>query len=144
MVPCPEAMRIGSMVKFYTLCLLKEGPKHGYDLLTQLKVKLDSGISTSQVYPFLASLEKHGYIAVKRTGQRGKKVYRLTAEGQLFVNGFLQRFGDLVHLALEPKLRSCTHCGCKLLEGGVQERMGGRKLTFCCHHCAGSFRKMHH
>jgi DNA-binding PadR family transcriptional regulator len=134
------AVKIGSMVKFYTILLLSEKPKHGYDLMKELEEKLGRKISTSQVYPFLNILEKNKLIKVEEVGKREKKIYKLTKNGKEFVNGFLQRFGDLLHLAVEPKLSICTHCGCKVYESGYKERMNGKQLTFCCHHCAKSFK----
>lgn len=133
-------IKIGSLVKFYTILLLREEPKHGYDLMKELERKLGKDISTSQVYPFLNTLEKNKIISVEKLGKREKKVYKLTKKGRKFVNTFLERFGDLLHTAIEPKLSTCTHCGCKVYEGGYREKIGKNKLTFCCHHCARSFR----
>ncbi len=132
-------VKISSMVKFYTVLLLREGPKHGYDLMTELSDRLKSTISASQVYPFLAILEENKLVTVSQTGKRGKKVYRLTSKGEKFVDGFLGRFGDLIHFAIEPNLTVCAHCGCKVYEGGHEEGIDGKTMTFCCHHCAHSF-----
>jgi len=89
--------------------------------MKELKEKLGRKISTSQVCPFLNILEKNKLIKVEEIGKREKKVYRLTNNGKEFVNGFLQRFGDLINMAIEPKLTICIHCGCKVYEGGYKE-----------------------
>ena len=115
------AVKIGSLVKFYTIFLLSEEPKHGYDLMRELEEKLGRNISTSQVYPFLNILEKNRLIRIGEIGERDKKIYKLTKSGKEFVNGFLQRFGDLFHIAIKPKLTTCAHCGCKVYEGGYEE-----------------------
>ena len=134
-------VKIGSLVKFYTILLLSEGSKHGYDLMKRLGEKLGRKISTSQVYPFLSTLEKNKLVKVEEIGEREKKVYRLTKRGEEFVNSFLQRFGDLFHMAIKPRLTVCAHCGCKVYEGGHKEKIKREQLTFCCHHCARSFKK---
>jgi len=135
-------VKIGSLVKFYTVLLLKEGPKHGYELMKELEKKLGNKISTSQMYPFLSILEKENIIKFSEIGGREKKVYQLTKKGEDFVSSLLQRFGDLIYIAIEPKLTTCTHCGCKLYEkSGYKEKIGNKVLMFCCHHCAKSFKK---
>ena len=134
-------VKIESIVKFYTVLLLSDKPKHGYELMKELKKKLGRNISASQVYPFLNVLSKNKLIAIKRLGEREKKIYMLTREGKEFVNNILQRFGDLLHVAIEPKLTTCAHCGCKVYAGGHEERIKNKKLKFCCHHCARSFKK---
>jgi DNA-binding PadR family transcriptional regulator len=134
-------VRIGSLVKFYTILLISEGPKHGYDLMKELEEKPGRKISPSQVYPFLSILEKNNLIKVSTIKEREKKMYVLTKEGKKFVNGILHRFGDLLHIAIEPKLTVCAHCGCKVYEGGHKEKIGKKQLTFCCHHCAMAFKK---
>ncbi|MFQ5941780.1 MAG: helix-turn-helix transcriptional regulator, partial [Nitrososphaerales archaeon] len=103
-----------------------------------------SNISTSQVYPFLNILEKNRLVKVSRFGERDKKVYELTRKGEKFVNGFLQRSGNLLHRAIELKLTACAHCGCKVYEGGHIEKIRRKKLAFCCNYCATSFKKEMH
>lgn len=134
-------VKIASLVKFYTILLLKESPKHGYELMKELEKKLECKISTSQVYPFLNILEKNKLINIEEVGGRKKRVYKLTEKGKKFVNSFLQRFGDLLHIAIEPKLTICSHCGCKVYEGGHKEKIKNKEVTFCCHHCAKAFKE---
>ena len=56
-------IKITNMLKFYTLCLLATGPKHGYDLIKELEEKLGRRISASNIYPFLSILSKNKLIA---------------------------------------------------------------------------------
>jgi len=136
-------VKIGSIVKFYTILLLNEGHKYGYDLMKELEAKLGRRISASQVYPFLNVLEKNSILRVESIGEREKKVYSLTPRGREFVDSFLERFGDLLHAAIEPKLTVCTHCGCKVYEGMHTEVISGKKLAFCCCHCARTYKMAH-
>ena len=136
-----KKIKVGSLIKFYTILLLNESPKHGYELMKELEEKLGRKVSTSQVYPFLQTLEKNGLIKIEKKGRREKKIYSLTREGRHFVDSILSRFGDLIHVAIEPKLSICAHCGCKVYEGGHREVIRGRELTFCCKYCAESFKR---
>lgn len=134
-------VKIASLVKFYTMLLLLEKPKHGYEIMKELEAKISKKISTSQVYPFLDILEREKLIKVDNIGSRDKKIYSLTKKGTDFTKQMLSRSGDLFYLALKPQVSACTHCGCKLIEGGHKERIGDEELMFCCHHCAKSFKK---
>jgi DNA-binding PadR family transcriptional regulator len=134
-------VKVNNMVKFYTLCLLATGPKHGYELIKELETKLNRKISASNVYPFLDILIKNKLIKIKKTGKREKKVYVLTQEGKNFTKNMFNRFGDLIDIAIEPKLTTCAHCSCKVYEGGYTEKFKGKTLKFCCMHCASSYKR---
>ncbi|MBR9680464.1 MAG: PadR family transcriptional regulator [Candidatus Altiarchaeota archaeon] len=131
-------LKIKSMLKFNTLLLLKDGPKHGYEIMKVLEAEIGK-ISTSQVYPFLNELESQKLLKVDLIGGREKKVYKLTDKGNKFVDSMLSRFEELIDLAVKPRLTQCTHCGCKIYSGGVLKEVEGKKLMFCCEHCAMSF-----
>ncbi|MBI4399141.1 PadR family transcriptional regulator [Candidatus Micrarchaeota archaeon] len=136
-----KEIKITSLARFYIMCLLNEGPKHGYELIVSTSKKLGERIGAGHVYPFLKKLQSSGYIAVKKSGAREKKVYNLTRDGRDFVTSMLGKFGDLFELALEPKLTVCAHCGCNVYKGGVKEKRGNRTLAFCCKYCAASYMK---
>lgn len=136
-----EKVKITNLVKFFTLLLLNEGPKHGYDIMKYLEKKLGKKTSPGEIYPFLSKLQKAKYITAKTAGEREKKVYSLTREGKKFVKRMLNRFGDLIYIAVEPRVTVCAHCGCRLLSGAHKETIKGKILTFCCMHCAHSFKK---
>ncbi len=135
-------VKINNMVKLYALCLLATGPKHGYELMKELESKLGRSISASNVYPFLDVLIKNKLIKIEKTGNRDKKVYHLTPEGKKFTKQMFSRFGDLINLAIELKLTVCSHCSCKVYEGGYTEKIKGKELKFCCMHCASSYKKI--
>ena len=128
-------IKINNMVKFYTLCLLANGPKHGYDLMKELGKNLGKKISASNVYPFLNILIKNKLIKIKRTGKREKKVYVLTESGKNFTKHMFSKFGNLINIAIEPRIATCP-CGCKIYSGGHTERIRGKLMKFCCSHCA--------
>lgn len=132
-------VKITNLVKFYTILLLSDGPKHGYEIIMHLGAKLGKKASPGQIYPFLGKLEGSGYVAVKSTGLKDKKVYALTPDGRKFVKKMLSRFEDLIDIAVEPRLTTCAHCGCRMYEGGYEEKIKGKTFRFCCCHCAKSF-----
>jgi len=96
-----EDIKINTIIKFYTLLLLLEGPKHGYEILKRLEEKLDTSVGPSQVYPFLRQLRSAGYISVSAMGQREKKVYSLTKEGEEFVRNLLEKSLELIRASIK-------------------------------------------
>ena len=72
-------MRRGDM-KFHLLEILKETPRHGYEIISELE-KQSGGYrpSPGSVYPTLQMLEEGGFLTSEQID--GKKVYTITAEG---------------------------------------------------------------
>jgi len=67
-------------VKYLLLEILKEGPKHGYEMITELEGRFRGyRPSAGSVYPTLQMLEEGGFV----TGEQidGKKVYTITDAG---------------------------------------------------------------
>ena len=69
------------------LGLLEHQPRHGYEL-TKLIESRSKGVLTfraASLYPLLYRLEKRGWISgrwVEKSGERRRRFYRITAEGQ--------------------------------------------------------------
>ena len=135
-------VKITNMLKFYTLCLLSTGPKHGYDLIKELGEKLGRRVSASNVYPFLENLRKNKLIKFDKIGKREKKTYYMTSEGKKFTSEMFSKFGDLINLAMEPRMAACP-CGCKIYSGEYSEKIDGKLMKFCCSHCARMHSKKH-
>ena len=129
--------------RFYILMILYEGPAHGYSILSSFKQHLGKEVSPSLVYPFLQQLEEKGLVRHlhKPVGEKEKKVFELTKEGKKLSTGLFKRFANLVSIAIEPSLNVCAHCGCKVYEGGYREVIDGKETTFCCTHCARSYKE---
>jgi DNA-binding PadR family transcriptional regulator len=72
-------------VKFVILRLLKEKPRHGYEVIKALEEKMSGCYTASAgtVYPTLQLLEDEGYI--KAVDTDGKKVYHVTPEGERYL-----------------------------------------------------------
>ncbi len=136
-----EEVKVTNLVKFFSLFLLYQSPKHGYELIKEVENHLGTKPSTGQIYPFLNALLENGIIKTKEEGNREKKVYELTKEGKKFVEKKLEMFGGVISANIEKDLTTCAHCGCKLYSGAHEEIIAGEKLTFCCKHCAGTYKK---
>jgi len=134
---------ISDFSRFYILTLLYEGPCHGYSIISKFKRRIGKGISPSLVYPFLQQLEQNGLVkhTIKHVGEKEKKIYELTEEGKKLCGRLFKRFAALVSVAIEPSLEICANCGCKVYEGGYKETIDGRETTFCCEHCANSYKQ---
>jgi DNA-binding PadR family transcriptional regulator len=87
----PGRRRRGQMfesgeVKFVILRLLRERPRHGYDIIKALEERMGGHYSPSPgtVYPTLQLLEDQGYVRAVET--EGRKVYHITPEGERFLD----------------------------------------------------------
>jgi len=134
---------ISDFSRFYILTILYEGPAHGYQILSRFKKRVKKEVSPSLVYPFLQQLEEKGLVThtLKPVGEKEKKVFELTKKGRELATGLFKRFSELVAIAIEPSLFVCAHCGCKVYEGAYREVINGTELTFCCMHCARSYKE---
>lgn len=134
---------ISDFSRFYILTILYEGPCHGYSIISKFKKRIGKEISPSLVYPFLRQLERKGFVkhTIKPTGAKKRKVFGLTKEGKELCKRLFKRFSSLVSIAIEPSLKICANCGCKIYEGGYKEVINGKEMTFCCVHCAESYKR---
>ncbi|MFJ3046864.1 PadR family transcriptional regulator [Herbaspirillum chlorophenolicum] len=70
-------------LRIVMLHLLQEKPRHGYEIIKAIEQLVGGGYSPSPgvVYPTLTLLEEMGYATVEAE-EGGKKLYRITAEGE--------------------------------------------------------------
>src|SRR3990172_4530003 len=134
---------VSDFSRFYILTILYEGPAHGYQIISRFKKRVKKEVSPSLVYPFLQQLEQKGLVkhTLKPVGEKEKKVFELTKKGRELSTGLFKRFSELVSIAIEPSLFVCAHCGCKVYEGAYREVIYETELTFCCTHCARSYKE---
>lgn len=128
--------------RFYILVILYEGPSHGYSIISKFKERIGKEISPSLVYPFLQLLEKKGLVkhTTESVGAKKRKVFELTKEGEKLCKRLFKQFSLLVSIAIQPTLKVCASCGCKVYEGGYKETINGKEMAFCCIHCAQSYK----
>ncbi len=129
--------------RFYLLTILYEGPHHGYSIISKFRNRIGREVSPSLVYPFLSQLEKQGLVKhlLKPIGKKKRKIFELTEEGKELCKTLFKRFSALLSVAIEPSLEVCASCGCKVYEGGYKEAIDQRETTFCCVHCAQSYKQ---
>ncbi|MEM2896053.1 MAG: PadR family transcriptional regulator [Candidatus Bathyarchaeia archaeon] len=134
---------VSDFSRFYILVILYEGPAHGYSILDRFKKRIGKEVSPNLVYPFLQQLEEKGLVKhrVKPVGRRKKKVFELTKAGRKVCVQLFKRFSNLISIAIEPSLKVCANCGCKVYEGSYGEIIHGKEVTFCCVHCANSYKQ---
>jgi len=79
-------------MKYVILKLLKDKPRHGYEVMKELEDQMHGCYSPSPgtVYPTLQWLEDEGLVAAKDV--EGKKVYEITDAGR----AFLEEHRDMV------------------------------------------------
>lgn len=73
-------------MKYVILRLLREKPRHGYEVIKELEERFGGWYSPSPgtVYPTLQLLEDQGYVRVVETD--GRKTYHITPEGEAFLD----------------------------------------------------------
>jgi DNA-binding PadR family transcriptional regulator len=83
-------------IKFVILRLLKEKPRHGYEVIKALEERMGGCYTPSAgtVYPTLQLLEDEGYVRVVET--EGKKVYHVTPEGERFLEEHRDLLDDII------------------------------------------------
>jgi DNA-binding PadR family transcriptional regulator len=110
-------MRRGD-IKFHLLEILKETPRHGYEIIIELE-KQSGGYrpSPGSVYPTLQMLEEGGYLTSEQID--GKKVYTITEEGlKLLKERGETRFEANPKMAQAFEIRkSLTKLGAAVIDG---------------------------
>ncbi|MFP4006071.1 MAG: helix-turn-helix transcriptional regulator [Candidatus Hadarchaeia archaeon] len=140
-----------SLTKFYTLALLSQKPRHGYEIMKVVEERIGKKPSTGQIYPLLEEFENEGIVksVEEKVDGRVRKVYKITAKGEQTFSEVLKKFYNLIYEILDPWLVVCEHCGCKIFEGHPEdenkeevfrEEIDGDVLSFCCEHCADAYK----
>ena len=99
------------MLQMQVLWLLERGPTHGYALMKKLNVIKKTKIGQGTLYPTLQKLEGNGYIEVKDTGARGRKIYDITTKGKTIMRRSCDDF-VFVFSGIFDEYK-CRHCPVK-------------------------------
>lgn len=83
-------------MKFVILRVIKEKPRHGYEIIKALEEQMSGCYTPSAgtVYPTLQLLEDQGYVKVVET--EGKKIYHITPEGEAFLEANRSTLDDIL------------------------------------------------
>ena len=132
--------------QFYILLILSEGPNHGYGIIKAFKTRTGKNLSAGTLYPFLHKLQEMGLVSQvdKPVGKKPRTIYSLTKKGKKFCERLFSRFAAITASAIEPRLETCASCGVRLYDGAHYEEIDGKKLAFCCVHCAAAFKSGTH
>ena len=82
------------ILKFALLKLLSDLPRHGYDLMREIREKGWGG-GAGSIYPLLAALEAAGLIAGREEGDR--RIYEITEEGRRRLGEHAAELERLLH-----------------------------------------------
>lgn len=73
-----------SILRFFTLHQLSSGPKHGYEIATQIGLCCDDRPTDAMIYPMLKELETGDYVDLETEviNGRKRKVFSLSGRGR--------------------------------------------------------------
>jgi len=76
------------LLDMIVLQMLNEQPMHGYQVISKIRKSYGVYFGPSTIYPLLGSLEQKGQVKSvwNMEGERPRKVYKLTSEGQELLN----------------------------------------------------------
>jgi DNA-binding PadR family transcriptional regulator len=103
-------------LKYVILELLKDQPRHGYDIIRALEERMRGYYrpSPGSVYPTLQMLEDLGYVSSSQ--QEGKKIYTITDEGRRYledqkstVDDIRERIASGWEAAQRPEVADLMH-----------------------------------
>ncbi|MGH7706272.1 MAG: PadR family transcriptional regulator [Candidatus Dormibacteria bacterium] len=129
--------RHGSM-RLYVLSLLRDGERHGYEIIRTLREQIggDYNPSAGTVYPRLRQLEREGLVRARE--EAGRVFYQLTGDGQRALE---QQAGEIEEVEAEvgrmasdaaARLRAEVHRSSRQLRAELQaqsEALRSRDLT---------------
>ncbi len=111
-------MRRGD-IKFFLLEILKDGPRHGYEIITDIETRHGYRPSAGSVYPTLQMLEEGGYLTSEQVD--GKRVYTITDEGRKL----LEERGEMCFEA-SPEMSQAMEVGKAMMKLGAAVMQGVR------------------
>jgi len=82
---------VKSFLDLFVLDLLDDSPKHGYEIMRELKTRTGARIGAGTLYPLLYELEERKLVAGEwnSPNRRSRRVYRITEPGAKYKkNGF--------------------------------------------------------
>lgn len=85
-------------LRLLLLAMIAERPSHGYELIKLIEERMAGSYSPSPgvIYPTLAWLEDMGYAAIE-PGEGGRKICRITPEGEAFVTANRAAVDDVLN-----------------------------------------------
>ncbi|MGD9538793.1 MAG: PadR family transcriptional regulator [Alphaproteobacteria bacterium] len=97
-------------LRLLLLAMIAERPRHGYELIKAIEERFGGSYSPSPgvIYPTLAWLDDMGYAAIEPE-PTGRKLYRVTAEGEAFLVANRTAADELLSRAGDDGARGARH-----------------------------------
>jgi len=92
-----EEFPLTNLTKLYTMLMLYESDKHGYEIIAEFMKRLGKKLSPGQIYPLLRSMMKKGLVDFYEEfqGKRKRKIYRLTSKGKKFCREAVSKLKEM-------------------------------------------------
>jgi PadR family transcriptional regulator PadR len=99
--PIEKSLRerlVKSHLDLIVLWLLKTKPRWGYEINIEIRERFKVYLSAGTLYPLLHSLEDKRYLEGVWESEkgRGRRIYRITSEGELFLSSGERASQDLL------------------------------------------------
>jgi DNA-binding PadR family transcriptional regulator len=99
------AFRDDGELRLLILAMIAERPRHGYELIKAIEERFGGSYTPSPgvIYPTLSWLDDMGYATIE-TEEPGRKLYRITSEGDAFLTANRTAADELLsRLAASPQ-----------------------------------------
>lgn len=95
---------VKSFLDLFVLDLLDNSPKHGYELMKELKSRTGARIGAGTLYPLLYELEERKLVAGEwnSPNRRSRKIYKITEPGSKYKKQGFKGIGLLVRTSDAP------------------------------------------
>ena len=89
---------VKSFLDLFVLDLLDTGPKHGYEIMRELRVRTGARIGAGSLYPLLYELEERKLVSGEwnSPNRRSRRVYKITESGSKYERQGFKAIGLLV------------------------------------------------
>ncbi|MEK6970704.1 MAG: PadR family transcriptional regulator, partial [archaeon] len=99
-----------SMLELQVLWHLSRKEEHGYGLIQDLSLNRSAPLTPGTIYPLLRRFETQGLIAVSNTGDREKKSFLITPDGQKVLDKLAHEFIETFDgIYTKYHCSSCAH-----------------------------------
>lgn len=98
---------VKSFLDLFVLDLLDNGPKHGYEIMRELKNKTGTNIGAGTLYPLLYELEERELVDGEwnSPNRRSRKIYKITEPGAKYKRQAFKGIGLLIRGVDQDSLR---------------------------------------
>lgn len=78
---------VKGFLDLFVLALLRDGSKHGYEMMRELKLRTGTNIGAGTLYPMLYELERMEFVSAEWVSsiRRTRRMYKVTEKGSKFL-----------------------------------------------------------